>query len=460
MSSPFQGRRLHFVGVGGAGMSGLALAAGQLGAVVSGSDRDESSYSRRLREAGAEIFIGHAAEQVPPDADVVRSTAIPEDNPETSLALARGQRLMHRSELLAELAALSRNCVTVAGTHGKTTTTAMVAHMLDALGVDPSFFVGGEVNVGGRTTNAHVGSGEVVVLEADESDGSFERYRPDVAVITNIEFEHPETWASFEDLLAAFARHVAGAERVVIDVAEPSAGLLGIEGRAVTFSASDPVADFAAAQIVDPADPAEGTSFTLGQTRVQLGVRGLHNVKNALAALAALAQLGHSVEAAAPALASFRGVARRFQLVGQSPAGAKVYDDYAHHPTEVRAALETARGVAGAGRVVVFFQPHLYSRTRLYSKEFAEALLLADEVAVLDVYPARERAADFPGVGGELIASAAAAQGTDQSVHLAPTLDDAERLAGEILRDGDIALTMGAGTITQLSRRLTVGDGR
>jgi UDP-N-acetylmuramate--alanine ligase len=460
VSAPLTGRKLHLVGIGGAGMSGLALAAVELGAEVSGSDREESSYSQRLRDAGVTVFIGHAAEQVPSGADVIRSTAIPDDNPEIATAHENGLRILHRSELLAELAALSRNCITIAGTHGKTTTTAMVAHMLDALGADPSFFVGGEVTVGGRTTNAHVGAGEVVVLEADESDGSFERYSPDVAVITNIEFEHPETWTSFDDLLAAFARHVAPADKVVVDIDEPNAAELNIEGRAVTFSATNPAADFAASDIADSPDPTGGTSFVLGAVPVTLAVRGRHNVKNALAALAAVTQLGHSVEAAAPALASFRGVARRFQPVGESVAGAKVYDDYAHHPTEVRAALETARGVAGEGRVVVFFQPHLYSRTKLYSEEFAEALLLADEIVVLDVYPARELAADFPGVSGELIVSAATTKSTGQRVHSAPTLDDAETLAAEILGEGDIAITMGAGTITQLSRRLTEGSSR
>lgn len=458
MSGQMEGRKLHLVGVGGAGMSGLALAAAQLGASVSGSDQNESSYVERLRAAGVAVSIGHAAENVPEDADIVRSTAIRDENPELVVAAERGQRVMHRSELLAELAALRPQCVTVAGTHGKTTTTAMIAHVLDATGADPSYFVGGEVTIGARTTNAHMGAGEVVVVEADESDGSFKRYSPDIAVVTNIEFEHPETWHNLDELLAAFAAHVAPAKKVVIEAEQPRRDELGLGERAITFSTVDPDADYYGSALDSPDDATRGTSFSLGDLRIELGVRGEHNVKNALAAIAALEQTGVAPAQAADVLAGFTGVARRFELIGKSPQGAIVYDDYAHHPTEVRAALETARSAARGGRVVVFYQPHLFSRAQTYRREFAEALSLADVIVVLDIYPARERQEDFPGMTGWVVATDAADYAGGRPVHYAPTFADAQQLAGRLLREGDLCVAMGAGTITDFSRELTEGS--
>ncbi len=458
MSASLAGRRLHLVGIGGAGMSGIALAAKQLGAKVSGSDREESSYLARLRDAGVDIAIGHDASNVPDAADVVCSTAIREDNPELVVARERGLRVLHRSELLAELAALRPVCITVAGTHGKTTTTAMIAHALHALGANPSYFVGGEIEVGGRTTNAHMGEGDVVVIEADESDGSFRRYKPSIAVITNIEHEHPETWGSLDDLIRAFAEHVAPAEHVVVDSQQPRRGELGLGDRARTFSSSDPTSDFFADAIDTPSDPRAGTSFTLGELLVELGVRGTHNVSNALAALVALDLAGFPPSLAAPTLASFTGVARRFDFAGTSAQGALIYDEYAHHPTEVRAALETARQSVGSGRVVVFYQPHLFSRTMTYRREFAEALSIADVVVVLDIYPSRERPEDFPGVTGWAAATAVADHAGGRPVYYAPDFETCEQLASRILREGDLCINMGAGSITELTKRLVVSS--
>jgi UDP-N-acetylmuramate--alanine ligase len=449
-----KGRRLHFVGIGGAGMSGLALAAAQLGAEVTGSDRSESTYLERLRAAGIEATIGHAAENVPPDAELVRSTAIADDNPELLAAAERGQRVLHRSELLAEFAALKSTCITVAGSHGKTTTTAMIAHALDRLGADPSYFVGGEVTIGGVTTNAHLGEGELVVIEADESDGSFVRYKPDIAVITNIEFEHPETWSGIDQLLAAFAEHAAPAKTVVINHEQSRNQSLALGARAVTFSIADGEADYFAANLVTPADPAAGTSFELGGIAVELAARGDHNVKNALAAIAALEQVGVPREQAAEALKTFAGVARRFEFVGKTAQGAAVYDDYAHHPTEIRAALETARGAAGGGRVIAFFQPHLYSRSLAYRREFAEALALADATVVMEIYPAREKPEDFPGVSGWMTATSVADVAGGRPVHYAATFDDAEKMAGQLLRNGDLCIAIGAGDVFEFSRRI------
>lgn len=455
MNKLLTGRRLHLVGVGGAGMSALATAALELGAEVSGSDRDESPTIERLREVGIDVSIGHSAKNVPDGAEVVFSTAVPKDNPEIVAATEGGLSLLHRSELLAEMAGLHETCVTVAGSHGKTTTTAMIAHALNQMGVDPSYFVGGDVRIEQRTGNAHIGDGGIVVVEADESDGSFVRYSPNIAVVTNIEFEHPETWSGFDELLAAFGRHLAPAERVVVRLEQPRAEELDLGDRAVTFSVDDPSADYFGRDIESPTDPSRGTSFVLGGQRVELSVRGTHNVENALAAIAALEALGHPPERSVPALSGFGGVARRLERIGTSDAGAAVYDDYAHHPTEVRAALVTAREMAQGGRVVVFFQPHLFSRTIAYRREFAEALALADVPVVLDIHPAREAQGDFPGVTGWTLASALADHADQRTVHYAPRLEDAAKMAARILRPGDICLTMGAGSITDLSRMLT-----
>jgi UDP-N-acetylmuramate--alanine ligase len=456
VSAELAGRRFHFVGIGGAGMSGLALAAAELGAEVSGSDRSESTYLERLRAAGITVTIGQQAENVPADAEVVRSTAIEQDNPELAAAFERGHTVRHRSELLAELAALRKTCITVAGSHGKTTTTAMIAHVLDELGQDPSYFVGGELTIGQRTTNAHMGGGEVVVIEADESDGSFIRYSPDVAVVTNIEFEHPETWSGLDQLIAAFAEHLAPARSVVIEAEQPRQAELALGSRAISFSITDNSADYFAAGLATADEPSEGTGFTLKELPVKLGVRGDHNVKNALAAIAALELVGVTRDQSVTALASFRGVARRFEHVGRSEGGAEVYDDYAHHPTEIRAALETARAAARAGRVVAFFQPHLYSRSLAYRREFAEALALADVVVVLEIYPARERAEDFPGVTGWMTATSVADHAEGRPVYFAANFDEAERLARRILQSGDLCIALGAGDIIEFSRRIAL----
>lgn len=458
MSGELSGRSFHLIGVGGAGMSGLALAAAQLGAEVTGSDREESTYLPRLREAGVGVTIGHDGANLPDAADVVISTAIPTDNPELAVARERGQRVMHRSELLAELAALKSTCITVAGSHGKTTTTAMIAHALDRLGADPSYFVGGEVEIGGRTTNAHFGDGEIVVIEADESDGSFTRYNPTIAVVTNIEFEHPETWSGLDELLVAFAEHLAPAQSVVIEAEQPRIAELKLGERARTFSSTDPAADYFAARITTPEDPATGSSFELDGAAAQLGVRGEHNVKNALAAIAALELAGIERADAIAALAGFGGVARRFEQLGSSSTGAVVYDDYAHHPTEIAAALTTAQATVGAdGRVVAFYQPHLFSRTIAYRREFAEALALADLVVVLDIYPSRERAEDFPGVTGWLMATAVADRTGGRPVHYAPTFDDARTIAGHLLEPDDLCIAIGAGDVSKFAHSLVEG---
>jgi UDP-N-acetylmuramate--alanine ligase len=436
--APWSGRRLHFVGAGGAGMSGLAVVARALGAQVSGSDRAAGAGLERVRAAGATVAVGHDAANVPPGADVevVVSTAIPPDNPERAAARERGLRELHRGELLAEITRL-RRCIAVAGTHGKTTTTSMVVHALLACGLDPGYLIGGELRTTG--TNAAWGAGAWVVVEADESDRSFLRLAPDVAVVTNVELDHHTTYASRAEVDAAFAEFLAGAgHRIVGDDAELRA-LAGEGAEVVAVHGADLRPD--------------GVRFAFDGVDVRLAVPGLHNAFDAAAALAACRAAGADVARAAAALASFRGAGRRFEVLGRTAAGATVVDDYAHHPTEVAATIAAARTLRPR-RVVAVFQPHLYSRTRLLAREFGAALARADVAAVLDVYPARERAEDFPGVSGLTVAEAAANAAAGRPVLWLPSFDDAERSLRGLLRDGDLLLVLGAGDVDALGRRL------
>jgi UDP-N-acetylmuramate--alanine ligase len=434
--SDWRGRELHFIAIGGAGMSGLALVSHRLGARVTGTDRADSSYLRPLRAAGLEPLVGHSADAVPPDAEVVVSTAVPDDNPELVRARERGQRILHRGELLAEVCAL-RRLIAVAGTHGKTTTAGMLAHALRAIGADPSFLLGGELRGAGEdggVANAAWGQGEWVVAEADESDGSFLRLRPEVAVITNVELDHHSLWASRAALLEAFGRF-----------AEPAAGLaLG----------ADPELDGVA-----------GGPDRPGQRRIvrfdaeapgpvlDLRVPGLHNLLNARAALAAVELAGLDLDAAAAALASFPGMLRRQELKGHLN-GAAIYDDYAHHPTEVRATLSALREL-GPRRLIAVFQPHLYSRTRALGDELGAALAGADEVGVLDVYPAREEPVGaLAGVSGLSVARAAADRSGGRPVWWLRDTDRAARALRPRLGEGDLLVTIGAGDIHELASEL------
>lgn len=430
------GRELHFIGIGGAGMSGLALVARALGASVSGSDRAESTYTARLRRAGIEPAIGHDAANVPRGAEVVVSTAIAPDNPELAVA----GRVLHRGDLLAEVAALKRS-IAISGAHGKTTTAAMAAHALVECGRDPAYLIGGELRSTG--TNAAWGAGEWVVVEADESDRSFLKLRPDVAVVTNVELDHHATYASARELEEAFAAFVAPAATAIAWEGVPPLG------RAlVPYGVGS--GDLAAEDLeLLPL----GSRFRVDGTPVELAVPGRHNVLNALAALAACREAGVPVAEAAAALASFSGAGRRFEPHGETARGARVFDDYAHHPTEVRATLEAAARL-GAGRVFACFQPHLYSRTKALAADFGRALALAEVVVVLDVYPARERGEDFPGVNGWLVAQAAADAAKGKPVYWLPSMDEAAALLERELGPGDVLLTLGAGDVHRLAERL------
>ena len=462
------GRRLHFIAIGGAGMSGLALVAHRLGAEVSGSDRAESSYTQRLRAAGIEPAIGHDADRVPEDAEVVVSTAIGDDNPELARARERGQTILHRGELLAELCG-ERRLLAVAGTHGKTTTAAMCIHALQAVGAGPSFFLGGELpgaGPDGAAANAGWGDGEWVIAEADESDASFLKLRPEVAVVTNLELDHHSRWRSLAELSEAFAAFAAPAAGLVIDA---GVELPGTSRRKLRFAlepeAGRPQAEANLTASSIHALDGGGIAFTAGgggiePTAVELAVPGRHNVANALAALGGLAFAGAEVAACARALASFGGVARRLEFKGERN-GARIYDDYAHHPTEVRATLSAARELGGR-RLIAAFQPHLYSRTKALAPELGAALALADEIAVLDVYAAREEpVGEFEGVSGRMVAEAAADRAGGRPVWWLPDRESAARALADRLGDGDLLLTIGAGDIHRLGEELIAnGEGR
>jgi UDP-N-acetylmuramate--alanine ligase len=442
--SNWASRRLHFIGIGGAGMSGLALVCAELGATVTGSDRADSSYMERLRVAGLEPAIGHDASNLPEGAEVVVSTAISADNPELALARERGIEPIHRGVLLAELCAEKR-LIAVAGTHGKTTTTAMLVWALRALGADPAFFVGGEVPGLGTATpaaNAGWGSGEWVVAEADESDGSFLELKPEIAVVTNIEMDHHSRWGSVAELRRAFREFVASVKAVVA----PAGDGLG------EVTAGLPVSGF---DLDRPGPP-----------QLNLAVPGQHNVLNARAALAALVEAGFEPTGAAAALADFPGVKRRLELKG-TRAGTRIYDDYAHHPTEVQAALSALREQK-PGRLIAVFQPHLYSRTKAFGEEFGAALALADEAVVLDVYPAREQpVGELAGVSGLQVAQAAAERLGGRPVLWLPDASTAPGALARLLDRNEAAgirdqilVTIGAGDVFRLGELLVDGEGR
>jgi UDP-N-acetylmuramate--alanine ligase len=430
----WSGRRLHFVGIGGAGMSGLALIAKALGASVTGSDRAESSYTDRLREHGIEPVIGHAAANVPAGAEVVYSTAVPPSNPERQAA---AEAQLHRADLLAEIAGL-RRCLAVTGTHGKTTTAAMVVHALRGSGLDPAYVVGGELRSTG--SNAGWGSGDWIIVEADESDRSLLKLTPEIAVLTNAELDHHSTYGSQSELEETFREFMARAGERAVVWDRPWLRALCPVG-AIGYDAADP--------ILSPA----GSRFRWRGIDVALSVPGAHNAVNAAGALTACALAGADPSRAAAALADFRGARRRFELLGQTVAGAPVYDDYAHHPTEVAATIAAARTLAPE-RLVAVFQPHLYSRTRALWREFGVALGAADVCAVVSVYPARERAEDFPGVDGRLVAAATADAAGGRPVAWLPSFDDARRYLIGMLRAGDLCLVMGAGDVDALGRSL------
>ena len=434
--------RVHFIGIGGVGMSAVARIMVARGVPVSGSDAKDLPVMADLAAAGARIAVGYDAANLGDAQTVVAGSAIRADNPELAAAKTAGLPVLHRSEALA--AAMARDtAVAVAGTHGKSTTTSMITVLLQGAGLDPSFAIG--ANVPALGVNAASGSSPVFIAEADESDASFLNYRPQIEVVTNVEPDHLDHYGTAEAVYESFDRFTAllPADGLLVACADDD-GARDLARRTrergttrVLLYGTSPEVDVV---LHDGGRGALTLETATGRYDVELQVPGRHNALNAAAAFAVALELGVAPEDAAAALGGFTGAARRFEYKGEG-CGVRVYDDYAHHPTEVRAALAAARSVAGDQRVHVLFQPHLFSRTREFAREFAEALNAADTAWVLDIYPARED--PIPGVTSQLIADHLGPNG-----HLVGPGADAVQAVLAAAGPGDIVLTAGAGDVT------------
>ena len=454
-------RRIHFVGVGGIGMSGIAELLANLGYEVSGSDLKVSDVTDRLRTLGIRVAVGHAAANVGPVDVVVTSSAVHRDNPEVVEARARAIPVIPRAEMLAELMRL-RYGIAIAGAHGKTTTTSMVALMMERAGLDPTAVIGGRLSAFG--SNARLGKGDYMVVEADESDRSFLKLSPSIAVVTNIDREHMEaygTWDALQQAFLDFANKVPFYGAVIACAADEAVAALipRMERRVVSYGLSDrgvhpqlvvaghaPAFEAFGSRCTVTYRPAGTEERTLGELR--LGVPGRHNLLNALGATAVGLEVGLDFTRIAAGLDGFRGAERRFQMRGES-AGVMVVDDYGHHPTEIAAVIAATKPINR--RLMVVFQPHRYTRTAHLMAEFVTALAGADEVVLTDIYAAGEP--PIPGVTVEALGAAvrSAARGP---VHVIPALDALPAAVAELAREGDLIVTMGAGSIGGVGDRI------
>lgn len=450
---------VHFIGIGGIGMSGIAEVLHNLGHRVQGSDQADSANVQRLREKGIEVFVGQTADNLGDAEVVVVSTAIKKNNPELIAAREKHLPIVRRAEMLAELMRF-RNAIAIGGTHGKTTTTSMVATLLEAGNLDPTVINGGIINAYG--TNARMGEGEWMVVEADESDGTFLKLPADVAVVTNIDPEHLDHYGNFDAVRAAFRQFVEnvpfyGFGVMCIDHPEVQTLVGKIEDRKVITYGENPQADVRFSNVridgtksifdVEIRRRRTGKVFTF--TDLVLPMPGRHNVSNATAAIAVANRLGISVEDIKKGLASFGGVKRRFTLTGESN-GVQVFDDYGHHPVEIKAVLKAARE-ACSGRIIAVHQPHRYSRLSSLFEDFAHCFNDADTILLAPVYAAGEDAID--GVNSETLVSATKAAGHRDARHLA-SRDDLARTVAAIANPGDFVVLLGAGNITQWAAAL------
>lgn len=492
--------RTHFVGIGGAGMSVLAEMLLENGVDVSGSDREANTKTERLKTLGARIYIGQSAGNVHDADTVVWSSAIKPDNPEIIAARGRGALLLHRSDILALLMQKHQYAVTVAGAHGKTTTSAMLAQILAAQGEgdlkDPSFAVGGSIRTPrGSIDGGHAGTGKAFVAEADESDGSFKKYHPYIAVITNVEPDHLDHYGSADAFMAAFAEHAHHAQKYVVLCGDDEGALsvlasMGEEAsrHCVVYTARQGIdlkGSYALRVLITNENEtaekggtgndrtgskalsaaAERFSLTFpsslipemyrnkdggGDTQtfdVKLRVPGIHNARNAAAAIISAVLMGMDPQKACGSAFEFYGAKRRFEVRG-TEGGVTVIDDYAHHPTEIEALLHAAKRRFPQSAIHVIFQPHLFSRTHFFAQQFADALNIADDVVVTDIFPAREKQEDWPGISPDTVVSRIGRQGPHTDAHSIPDMDTAARFAADRARPGDIIITVGAGSIT------------
>ena len=448
-------QHVHFVGIGGIGMSGIAEVLVNLGFRVSGSDAKKSVVTDRLQEMGVEFAEGHSGDNVGDAQVVVRSTAVREDNAEVVEAYRRSIPVIPRAEMLAELMRLKPHSVAVAGSHGKTTTTSMVATVLGHAGLDPTIVVGGVVGAFG--SNAHLGTSDLMVVEADESDRSFLMLTPTIAVVTNIDREHMDYYHDMEDVRTCFTNFVNkvpfyGVSVLCLDDPNVQAIIPHVERRRMTYGLSAQ-ADISAHGI--RYDQNFGSAFTVWRGanpvgEITLHVPGLHNVYNALAAIAVGFELDVAFEQIADALGGFTGAGRRFQHKGEV-GQVLVIDDYGHHPTEVKATLAAAKIGSNGRRIVVLFQPHRYSRTQDLMEEFARSFNNADSLFITDIYAASEE--PIEGVTAEALTEAIKRFG-HKDVQYIGSLDNAATTISDMVQPGDLVLTLGAGTVSRVSEQL------
>jgi len=448
-------QHVHFVGIGGIGMSGIAEVLVNLGFRVSGSDQKRSSVTDRLQHMGVGFAEGHSGENVGDAQVVVRSTAVRDDNPEILEAHRRSIPVIPRAEMLAELMRLKPHSVAVAGSHGKTTTTSMVATVLGHAGLDPTIVVGGVVGAFG--SNAHLGKSDLMVVEADESDRSFLMLTPTIAVVTNIDREHMDYYHDMDDVRTCFTNFVNkvpfyGASVLCLDDPNVQAIIPHVERRRMTYGLSAQ-ADISAHGI--RYDQSFGSTFTVWRSgnpvgEISLRVPGLHNVYNSLAAIAVGFELDVPFEQIAEALGSFGGAGRRFQSKGEV-GGVLVIDDYGHHPTEIKATLAAAKIGSGGRRIVVLFQPHRYSRTNDLMEEFARSFNNADSLFISDIYAASEE--PIAGVTAEALTEAIKRFGHKDARHIG-ALENAPIVLRDHVQPGDLVLTLGAGTVSRVSDQL------
>ncbi len=443
--SELSNKKLHFIGIGGAGMSGLARIALTHGAHVSGSDEKDSSVLAALSALGAKVFSSHDASHIDGADLVIYSNAISKNNPERVQATQLGIPLYTRAQALALLMSESIS-IAVAGTHGKTTTSSMLTVALQACGVDPSFAIGGTLSASG--SNAHRGTGKYFVAEADESDGSFVEYKPFGAIVTNVEHDHVDFFATPADVTAAFdefARTISPDGFLVYCADDLGSGALGqsVEKILTISYGENADSDLRIDHIELAAKSSRARALWKGTSigHLEMNVPGRHNINNAAAALAVGLHLGLPAAALLAGLASFSGTGRRFELKG-TVHGIRVLDDYGHHPTEIRVTLDAARRYAGDGKVLVIFQPHRYSRTQAFMSDFATSLSLADSVILLEVYAASEK--PIAGVSSEVIA-----EHMSNGTYI-PNFVDATDAIIEMAKPGDVIMTLGAGDVSSL----------
>lgn len=458
LPSPQSGTGIHFIGIGGTGLSAIARLLLEMGYSVTGSDRVLSPLTTSLQEAGARVFMGHDAQNVQGAGLVIRSSAIPDDNPEVRAALAAGILVLKRADFIGQLME-GRTGIAIAGTHGKTTTTAMIAWMLTALGQDPSYLIGSvAANLG---TNAHAGRGAAFVIEADEYDRMFLGLRPVIAVVTNVEHDHPDCFPTGEDYYGAFVAFVDRLSPIGVLLAcgdDPGAARLLAEAsssgrRKLAYGLKNAQANYSANYIIPNRRGGFDAQLAINQRAVPLTLQvpGIHNLLNALASVAVVDQLGLDVTRATQALGDYRGTDRRFQVRAET-GGVTVIDDYAHHPTEIRATLAAARARYPGRKIWAVWQPHTFSRTRALLDDFAASFLDADHVIVTEVYAARE-AAPEDGFSAQRVVAAMCYP----DVHFTPDLFDATALLLAYLQPGDVLLVLSAGDADQISTQVIQG---